>query len=173
MELREREIKLKQQIRIGTDGFRLSNYASTLLLFTLFLNAGCSTSKIAVIDRPVIAHVTGERVVESLGISIRGLVLSSAGYMLDLRYRVMDPEKAAPLMDKKVKPYLIVEATGAKLEIPITPKVGTLRQVPRNDNVAKERDYFIMFTNAGHRLHSGDKVNLFIGETRIENLSIQ
>lgn len=171
--MREGEIKLKQQIRTGTDGFQLRCYAWTLLLFTLFLNAGCSSTKTAVVDRPANAHVTDERVVESLGISIHGLVLSSAGYMLDLRYRVMDPGKAAPLMDKKIRPYLIVEATGARLEIPNTPKVGALRQLPRNNIVEKERNYFIMFINAGHRLHSGDKVNLFIGETKIESLSIQ
>jgi len=118
-------------------------------------------------------HVAGEHVVESLGINIHGLVLSSAGYMLDLRYRVIDPTKAAPLMDKKVKPYLIVESTGDRLDIPNTPKVGMLRQMPRNNSVVKEREYFIMFTNVGHRLKKGDQVALFVGESKIDHLSVQ
>lgn len=159
------------QTNTGKKGFiRRSDVCFMLLI--LALNAGCASHKATVADAQARRQIAGERNVESLGISIHGLVLSSAGYMLDLRYRVVDPEKAAPLMDKKVKPYLIVEANGAKLEIPDTPKVGSLRQLPRNNDVAKERDYFIMFANPGHRLHAGDKVNLFVGDTRIENLII-
>lgn len=150
-----------------------SHLSSVLLLMTLVSSTACSSTKPDVVERPGNGHVAGERVVDSLGVNIHGLVLSSAGYMIDLRYRVVDAEKAAPLMDKKIKPYLLVQATGARLDIPDTPKVGMLRQLPRNDSLKKDRDYFIMFTNAGHRLNSGDKVDMVVGQTRIENLRIQ
>lgn len=154
------------------NGYKRTGF-TFLCLFLVVLNIGCSNTKSALIVQPEKDHVVGERGIGNLGVNIHGLVLSSAGYMIDLRYRVEDTEKAAPLMDKKIKPYLIVQATGARLEVPDTPKVGMLRQLPRNDTVKKDRDYFIMFTNSGHRLHSGDKVDLFVGDIKVENLSIQ
>src|SRR3970040_2188997 len=47
-----------------------------------------------------------------LGIRMEGLRLSAAGYILDFRYRVLDPVRAAPLMDRKIRPYLLDEASG-------------------------------------------------------------
>jgi len=118
--------------------------------------------------------VTSGRIVESLGITISGLRLSALGYMLDFRYRVVDTDKAAVLMDAKIKPYLLVPSSGARLDIPNTPKLGLLRQRPRNNaGMKKDRDYFIMFSNLGGRLKSGDKVSVVVGETKIENLIIQ
>lgn len=154
-------------------GLAKRHIAPVLLLMTLVLSTACSSTKPNVVERPNTGHVSGDRMVESLGVNIHGLVLSSAGYMIDLRYRIVDAEKAAPLMDKKIKPYLLVQATGARLDIPDTPKVGMLRQLPRNDSAKMNHDYFIMFTNAGHRLTSGDRVDMVIGETRIENLIIK
>ncbi|MFZ2540677.1 MAG: hypothetical protein WAW75_02760 [Gallionella sp.] len=139
------------------------------LLLTVVLTTACSSSNKAGFT----PSVGGGRMVDSLGINIRGLVLSSAGYMLDFRYRVVEPDKATPLMDKKIKPYLVVEKTGNRLDIPNTPKLGLLRQTPRSSSVAKERDYFIMFANPGRRLKSGDKVSLVVGDTKIENLRIE
>jgi len=148
---------------------------ASLLLLTLGLVAACTNHNTAQLvtagsNKP---KAVG-REVPSLGIMVSGLRLSSAGYMLDFRYRVLDPNKAAALMDSKIKPYLLVESTGAKLQIPNTPKLGLLRQRPRNNAMAKkDHEYFIMFSNLGRRLQSGDKVSVVVGETKIENLSIK
>jgi len=64
---------------------------------------------------------------DTLGIEVKGLRLSAAGYMLDFRYRVLDPVKAAPLLERKIQPYLLDEASGARLAVPDAPKVGRLR----------------------------------------------
>ena len=153
----------------------MSHWVLTRLLLSLLvvLVTACSANKSAHSPPEFAGGVASERVVASLGIKIRGLVLSSADYMLYFRYRVVDPAKAAPLMDRKIKPYLVVEATGNRLDIPNTPKLGLLRQTPRSSSVAKERDYFIMFANPGRRLKSGDKVSLMVGDTKIENLPIE
>ena len=146
------------------------------LLLMFFLTA-CSTDKasgVATSTADSGSLVTDGRVVESLGIKIKGLRLSSAGYMLDFRYRITDMDKAADLMDAKIKPYLVVKSTGEKLEIPDTPKLGLLRQRPTNNSsMKKDRDYFIMFSNLGGRLKPGDQVSLVIGNTKIENLQIE
>ena len=56
-----------------------------------------------------------ETVEQKWGIQVSSLHLSAHGYMVDFRYKVLDPEKAATLGDPKAKPYLIDQATGAKL----------------------------------------------------------
>lgn len=109
---------------------------------------------------------------DKLGIKIVGLRRSSAGYMLDFRYRVLDPAKAASLLDRKISPYLLDEATGAQLGVPDTPKVGQLRPTSRN-NVIQGRNYYILFANPGRYLRAGSKVTLVAGDARIGHLTVE
>jgi len=107
-----------------------------------------------------------------LGIKIEGMHLSAAGYVVDCRYRVLDPAKAAPLLDRKVDPYLLDEATGARLGVPDAPKVGKLRPTSRGKVIAG-RNYYILFANPGRFLKSGDKVTLVAGDNRVGPLAIE
>jgi len=107
----------------------------------------------------------------TLGIEVEGLRLSAAGYMLDFRYRVLDPVKAAPLLDRKIQPYLLDEASGARLAVPDSPKVGRLRTTSRN-KVIPGRNYYILFANPGRYLQAGSKVTLVAGDARISDLTV-
>jgi hypothetical protein len=107
------------------------------------------------------------------GIKVEGLRLSAAGSMLDFRYRVLDAQKAAPILDGKTQPYLLDEAHGAKLGVPDTPVLGRIRQTARNNNIHLDRNYFIMFGNPGKVLQSGDKVTLLLGQVKITDLTVQ
>lgn len=107
-----------------------------------------------------------------LGIRMEGLRLSAAGYILDFRYRVTDPAKAAPLLDRKVRPYLLDEASGAQLGVPDTAKLGQLRTTGRN-RVARDQDYFILFANPGRFVQAGNRMTLVMGDLRIENLIVE
>ena len=109
---------------------------------------------------------------DKLGIKIVGLRRSAVGYMLDFRYRLLDPAKASPLLDRKIRPYLLDEATGAKLGVPDAPKVGQLRPTSRN-NVIPGRNYYILFANPGRYLQAGSKVTLIAGDARISHLTVE
>jgi len=111
------------------------------------------------------------RLIEKWGIKVRGVRLSAAGYMLDFRYRVIDSEKAVPLMSEQAKPLLIDQRTGAKMIVPNPPKVGPLRQKSREPIV--DRIYFVMFANPGRFIKAGDKVAVAIGDCRIKDLIVQ
>lgn len=89
--------------------------------------------------------------------------------MLDLRFRVTDPEKAALLLSKDTPAYLVDPATGAKMTVPVT-KIGTMRQTTRLPE--KGRVYFMFFQD-GQQVKSGEKVTVVIGEHRFENLTVQ
>jgi hypothetical protein len=107
------------------------------------------------------------------GIQVESLNLSAAGSMLDFRYRVVDPAKAAPLLSRKLKPYLLDEARSAKLGVPVTPVLGQIRQTSRNNVIHTDRTYFIMFGNPGKAVQSGDKVSLLLGEVKITDLVVR
>jgi hypothetical protein len=103
------------------------------------------------------------------GVDIVGIRRVSSGLMLRFDYRVVDPQRAAALNDKKVKPYVIDEATGTALAVPAMENIGELRQVaPAQAN----RTYFIIFGNPGGLVKRGGRVTLVIGSLRAEGIVV-
>ena len=135
--------------------------------------AGCASAPHPGGATAVAPNTAGTEVEATFGIRIEGLRLSAAGSMLDFRYRVLEPVKAAPILDGKVQPYLLDEARGAKLGVPDTPVLGRIRQTSRNHKILTDRTYFIMFGNPGKALRSGDKVTLLLGSLKVTDLTVQ
>lgn len=114
-----------------------------------------------------------ETVEQTWGVRVEGVRLSAGGYMLDFRYRVVDPEKAAPLVDRKVSPYLMDKATGAKFMVPAPGKVGPLRQTPISGKPAQDKIYFILFANPGKYVKQGSQVTVVLGDFRAEDIIVE
>lgn len=149
-------------------GFREVSFAFLLAGAMAMLGASGKADALETPDKP-----TPHREIENkLGIEIVGLRRSAAGYMLDFRYRLLNPAMAAPLLDRKLNPYLLDEATGAQLGVPMAPKVGQLRPTSRN-KVITGRNYYILFANPGRFLKQGSKVALVLGDLKIEHLTVQ
>jgi hypothetical protein len=108
---------------------------------------------------------------EKWGIEITSLRMSGNGHLIDFRYRVLDPVKAGTLADRKYSPCMIDQATGTKLVVPNTPKLGPLRQSASRLEAGKI--YFMLFANSGRLVKSGSKVTITIGDFKAENLSVQ
>jgi hypothetical protein len=103
------------------------------------------------------------------GVDIVGVRRVSSGLMLRFDYRVVEPEKAAVLTDRKARPYLIDEATGAALAVPAMENVGELRQVAP---LEMTRTYFMIFGNPGGLVKRGGRVTLVAGGFRAEGLEV-
>jgi hypothetical protein len=95
------------------------------------------------------------------GIRVDSLRLTAAGYMLDFRFVVLDPAKAAPLFDRKYKPVLKDEKTGAVMMVPTPPKTGALRST---NDPKQGRTYFMFFGNPAHFIAKYSRVTVTIGE---------
>ena len=111
-----------------------------------------------------------QRILDQWGIEIVGIRLSAADRMLDLRYKVVFPEKAASLLQRQVETYLIDQATGERLAVPRT-KLGPMRQTAVTPQA--DRHYFILFANPNRTIKQGSKVTLVLGELTVENLVIE
>ena len=103
------------------------------------------------------------------GIRPLSIRLSAAGSLLDYRFMVIDPDKAAALMKRGDKAFLIDQSSGLKLSVPRT-KVGPLRQTGTKPKAGKV--YPILFSNTGKVIKSGSKVTLVIGDFRMENIVV-
>jgi hypothetical protein len=104
------------------------------------------------------------------GIDIVGVRLIASGWMLQLKYRVIDPDKARGLLDRDAKPYLVDELSGAKLAVPAMENVGDLRQASAPDS---GKTYFIIFGNASKIVRRGNPVDIEIGAFRAEGLVVE
>jgi len=107
---------------------------------------------------------------EMWGIKILSIRQSAGGYMVDFRYRIVDPQKASALFAPGVTPYLVDQASGTKLSIPNMPKTGLLRA---KGGPESGRDYFMIFGNSRQIVKKGSKVAVVAGDFKAENLTVE
>ena len=95
---------------------------------------------------------------------------TESGEMIRFSYRVIDPEKAAALNDKKAEPSLIDPQAGVKLVVPQLEKIGKLRQ---SSTPIAGKSYWMAFSNSGRRVRPGDRVDVEIGNFRAQGLVVE
>jgi hypothetical protein len=89
--------------------------------------------------------------------------------MLDLRFQIIDPEKAKAVLDKNKKAYLLDGKTGKTLPVPVT-KAGSMRQTTRKPEAG--RIYFMLFSNPNRMVKEGGSVSLVIGDFRKDGIVV-
>lgn len=110
---------------------------------------------------------------EQWGVRVLSVTYTADGFWLDFRFRVIDPDKAAPLFDSRFKPYIESEQSGAKFAVPSAAKVGSLRTTNRGHNIKAGKIYTIMFANPGFHLKPGQKATVGIGDFKVEHLTVR
>ena len=105
------------------------------------------------------------------GIRVLSIRQTAAGYMLDFRYKVLNPKKAAIFLNRDNKPLLTVLKNGLRLQVPVTAKIGPLRQSARL--AIKGKNYFMFFGNPSRMVVSGDKVQVQIGDFKSDELIVE
>ena len=108
---------------------------------------------------------------ERWGIESPTVWLTASGHMLDFRYRIVDPDKALPLLSQKNPASLVDQASGVTLRVPHAAKIGTLRQYSLAPKPG--RTFVVLFANAGNVVQRGSKVTVKIGDVAIEGLVVQ
>ena len=108
---------------------------------------------------------------ETAGIKIERIHPTTAGQMLDMRYRVTDPEKAKHALKRGAQVYLVDQASGMKLQVPDMAMVGRLMQHP--DQTGGDRIFWMMFGNPGAMVKPGARVTLVIDDIRIRDIVVE
>ena len=103
------------------------------------------------------------------GVDSLSLKTVESGEVIRFSYRVLDPDKALPLNDKKSDPALIDPRAGASLVVPSMEQVGQLRQSATPE---EGKSYWIAFSNKGRLVKRGDRVTVVIGTFRADGLIV-
>ena len=98
------------------------------------------------------------------GVRITHVAVSGAGGLVDLRYQVVDPERASALHG--TLPELVDETTGADVDKPF---MGH-----RHSGAFKAgHTYFVLFENPGNLVQRGTRVTVVLGGLRVAHVKVQ
>jgi hypothetical protein len=87
--------------------------------------------------------------------------VTAQGYMMEFRYKILDPEKAKILSVNKDLPTLLSGKSQARFKVPYGATVGYLKS--NRKFLKKGKNYIIMFSNDNQHMLPGDKVRIQIG----------
>lgn len=108
---------------------------------------------------------------EAGGIQVVRVRLAMDGMMVDMRYRITDPQKAMSVLRRDAKLTMVDTATGKVLAVPSLAQVGKLRQLPSAFEDT-QRIYWVFFNNSEMAVKAGSSVTLFIGDLKIEGIVV-
>ena len=92
-----------------------------------------------------------------------------SGALIRFTYRVLNPQKATILNNKKIDAFLDSPAENVRLSIPSLEKVGQLRQGSTEE---AGKSYWMAFSNPRRTVKRGDHVNIVIGKFHAEGLIV-
>jgi hypothetical protein len=104
-----------------------------------------------------------EEIEEKFGVRFTFLAVTAEGGMVELRYRVVDEDKAANFGHyTETAPMLVSEDTGDIVDVTV---MGL-----HNHRVEPGRTYYILYRNTGGALKSGRPVTIAIGNYDLEHV---
>lgn len=128
-----------------------------------FSNIDGAFCKVPVTGEPRVLTVQGLE--DEFGIRLRLIGVTASGGLIDLRYKVVDLEKALPLLGShETMPELVDEASGKRLVAP----EGVMHH-----GDLEERVYFMHYPNGGNKIKPGSLVSVVMGDITVEGIAAQ
>jgi hypothetical protein len=100
------------------------------------------------------------------GVRLLYVAISGDGGLVDMRYQVIDPDKATKLHSNNATTELVDETSGVVVDNPFmghthsgTPHAGQTE--------------FILFENPGNLVQTGSKVTVVLGNVRVAHVPVQ
>jgi hypothetical protein len=113
--------------------------------------------------RPI---VSAAGLVDRSGVKIVYVAVTGGGGLLDVRFQVVDPDKAASLHDAAKPPALVDESTGVV--------VNSLLMGHSHTGVFKTGvTYYLVFENPGNLVQRGGRVSVLLGDAQVQHVPVQ
>jgi hypothetical protein len=149
--------------RITTRQFVLAGVLLVALLGALFAWKHQPATNSAIADS---SPITADQLEQQYGVRIDVVGLLASGGLIEMRFQVIDADKATALFgDVADMPVLAVEGSTKVL----TSAKGMKHQLTLLDGAA----YFFLYTNVGNSVHEGSQVSFVINGVRLPHLVVQ
>jgi hypothetical protein len=107
---------------------------------------------------------------EETGVHIVRIATVAGGGIVDLRFQVLDPDKALAVHDKQSPLILVDEGSGTVLRSAFHGRhSGGTTQVGLNAGAT----YYLLFANSAGALRRGDLASVTVGGGRLEHVPVQ
>ena len=115
------------------------------------------------LQRPV---VTEDGLVEAIGVKIVYVAVTGGGGLIDLRFQVVDPEKANRVHDADYPPTIVDESTGLVVN-------QLLMGHAHNGPYTAGQTYYLIFENPGNIVQSGGRVSVLLGNAEVDHIVLK
>jgi hypothetical protein len=103
---------------------------------------------------------------ERSGVRVVRVAASGGGGLLDLRFQVVDPDRAAAVHDADTPPALVDERTGGVI-------AGLFMGHSHHGRPKAGVTYYLVFENPGNFVKRGDRVSVVLGPARLQHVRVQ
>ncbi len=103
---------------------------------------------------------------ERSGVRITQVAVTGGGGLLDLRFQVLDPNRANALHDPATPPAVIDERTGLVIH-------DLFMNHAHTDPYKAGVTYYLVFVNPGDRIHRGTTVSVLLGTAQVEHVPVR
>jgi hypothetical protein len=114
-------------------------------------------------QRPVVSEAG---LAERIGVRIEHVSVSGGGGLVDLRFQVVDPDKAAAVHDRGAPAAVVDESTGVVVNALL---MGHAHTAPFKPGVT----YYLVFENPGNLVHRGSDVSVLLGNAQVEHVVVE
>jgi hypothetical protein len=138
--------------------------AAVAILAIVVLTGGHKAATSA--SKPLPKPATAAQMLDEVGARVLRVTESGAGGLLDMRYQVVDADKAAAIHNAKYPPALVDEHSGQV--------IGRLLMGHAHTGTFHAGvTYYVAFENPGGLVKRGDPVSVVLGPLRLQHVRVQ
>lgn len=121
-------------------------------------------------DQPVTTWersvVSDDGLVERSGVRIVYVALTGGGGLIDLRFQVIDPSKAAAVHDDATPPAIVDQASGLVVN-------SLLMGHSHSGTFTAGQTYYLVFENPGNLVQRGSMVSVLLGDAQVDDVVVK
>jgi hypothetical protein len=110
--------------------------------------------------------VSGGDLVARTGVKITQVAVTGGGGLVDLRYQVVDPDKAAAIHDKRKPPALVDEKSGVVVN-------QLFMDHSHSGAFTAGVTYYLVFNNPANWVGHGSRVTVLLGDAQVEHVVVR
>jgi hypothetical protein len=109
--------------------------------------------------------VSADGLAQRSGVKITQLAVTGGGGLVDLRFKVLDPDKAHALHDPSTPPAIVDEQSGLVIN-------QLLMNHAHTGEYRSAVTYYLVFENTGNWVRHGSKVTVLLGNAQVEHVVV-